>query len=71
MQFSEKSGLSKMLGKLAQDPKDENFEEGDLEVSEPANPGLMKMLSKVLGETRTVVVSRSSGSFEKLLNIPR
>ena len=49
--------IRRMLGKLMQDPHDENFEEGDLNVEQPVYGPTLKLISKIYGETRTVVVS--------------
>ena len=51
--------IRRMLGKLMQDPHDEDFEEGDLNVEQPVYGPTLKLISKIYGETRTVVVSFS------------
>ena len=40
-----------------QDPHDENFEEGELGVEKPVYGPTLTLISKIYGETRTVVVS--------------
>ena len=40
-----------------QDPHDENFEEGEINVEKPVYGPTMSLITKIFGETRTVVVS--------------
>ena len=40
-----------------QDPHDENFEEGEVNVEKPVYGPTMSLITKIFGETRTVVVS--------------
>ena len=47
----------RMLGRLIQDPADENFDEGDVDITEPVSGPLTSLITKVFGETKTVVVS--------------
>ena len=42
-----------------QDPHDENFEEGEVNVEKPVYGPTMSLITKIFGETRTVVVSTS------------
>lgn len=46
-----------MLGRLVQDPHDEDqFEEGEVDVVEPIYAPLLGLVTQLYGETRTVVV---------------
>ena len=54
------SVIRRMLGNLAQDPHDENFEEGAIDITEPVYGPTIELMNLVYGETRTVVVSWSS-----------
>ena len=42
-----------------QDPHDENFEEGEVNVEKPVYGPTMSLITKIFGETRTVVVSEN------------
>ena len=46
-----------MLGRLAQDPHDDNFEEGELGITKPVYSPVLSLMTKIYGETKTVVVS--------------
>ena len=46
-----------MLGRLVQDPNDDKFEEGEVGVTKPVYGPLISIITKVYGETKTVVVS--------------
>jgi len=49
------SFLRKMLGKAAQNPTDDDFEEGDVQAGGNIPTRLIPVLKKYIGETRTVV----------------
>ena len=49
--------IRQMLGRLAQDPHDDNFEEGELGITKPVYSPVLSLMTKIYGETKTVVVS--------------
>lgn len=64
------SFLRKMLGRLVQDPNDDNFEVGEVGVTKPVYGPLISIITKVYGETKTVVgYLKSFGFFGKVLNM--
>jgi len=64
------SMFRRMLGRLIQDPADENFDEGDVDITEPVSGPLTSLITKVFGETKTVVgYLRTFGFFAKVLGM--
>ena len=47
--------FKRIIGRLGQDPRDEDFGNGDAEVNEPISGPLITLLIKVFGESRTVI----------------
>ncbi|XP_063692741.1 uncharacterized protein LOC134824699 isoform X2 [Bolinopsis microptera] len=66
----EDSVIRRMLGRLAQDPNDENFEEGELGITQPVYSPVLSLMTKIYGETKTVVgYLRAFGFFGKVLGM--